>query len=309
MQMINTVSTDNYDSWNYTPSGEKRGYIQPHQLKELWFHTGTACNLSCDFCLEGSGPADKRIELIQFDEVKPYMDEAIELGVEQFSFTGGEPFVARQIIKVLEYAANLRPCLVLTNATEPLHQRRKQLHQLLECEHPVAFRVSLDHPQAAEHDAGRGQGSFHMAMEGMQLLQELGFHLSVARQMAADEDTPAVEAQYRELFRRYGLDENLRLVAFPDFLPPGASAEVPAVTENCMTQYQNEQSRQQFMCAFSKMIVKKQGQLGIYSCTLVDDDVDYNQGTSLRAVMQERVSMKHHRCFSCFSFGSSCSEI
>ena len=39
-----------------TPDGEPRGYIQPHALRELWFHTGTACNLSCPFCLEGSKP-------------------------------------------------------------------------------------------------------------------------------------------------------------------------------------------------------------------------------------------------------------
>ncbi|WP_426415645.1 radical SAM protein [Aestuariirhabdus sp. LZHN29] len=309
MQMINIVNADAFDRWNYTATGDRRGYIQPYQLRELWFHTGTACNLSCDFCLEGSGPADKRIELIKLDEVRPFMDEALELGVEQFSFTGGEPFVARQIVSVLQYAANLRPCLVLTNATEPLHQRREQLKALLDCQHPVSFRVSLDYPQQAAHDAGRGAGSFQMAIEGMQILQQLGFHLSVARQMTLDEDGAAVEAEYRQLFRRHGLDESLRLVAFPDFLPPGASADVPDISENCMTQYQNEESRRQFMCASSKMVVKKRGKLGVYACTLVDDDEDYNQGSSLREALTERVSMKHHRCFSCFSFGSSCSEI
>ncbi|RRJ82475.1 radical SAM protein [Aestuariirhabdus litorea] len=309
MQMINVVNSDDLDSWNYTANGDRRGYIEPHRLKELWFHTGTACNLSCNFCLEGSGPADTRIELIKLEEVRPYIDEAVELGVEQFSFTGGEPFVAREIIKVLQYAANHRPCLVLTNATDPLHQRREQLKQLLACNHPVSFRVSLDYPEPAAHDAGRGEGSFQQALQGMKLLQELGFHLSVARQMRAGEESGAVEKQYRQLFIEQGLDPDLRLVAFPDFLPPGSHADVPDITEHCMTHYQNEESRRQFMCAFSKMIVKKRGQLGVYACTLVDDDDDYNQGRSLREALSQRVSMKHHRCFSCFSLGSSCSEI
>ncbi len=309
MQMINVVQQDAVKTWFYTEDGDKRGYIQPHALKELWFHTGTACNLSCDFCLEGSGPADKRIELIKLDEVKPFMDEAITLGVEQFSFTGGEPFIARQMVKVLEYAANLRPCLVLTNATEPLQQRTKQLQVLQHCKHPVSFRVSLDHPNAAEHDAGRGEGTFLQALQGMRLLQAQGFHLSVARQMQPDEDSLSVEAQYREVFRQHGLDEDLHMVAFPDFLTPGASADVPDVSENCMTTYQTADSRRQFMCSFSKMIVKKRGRLAVYSCTLVDDDEDYDQGTSLSAALKDRVSMKHHRCFSCFSYGSSCSEL
>ncbi len=30
-------------------------------LRELWLHSGTACNLSCPFCHEGSAPADTRL--------------------------------------------------------------------------------------------------------------------------------------------------------------------------------------------------------------------------------------------------------
>ena len=50
-----------------TASGQARGYIQPHGLEELWFHTGTACNLACPFCLEGSRPGDNRLERITLD--------------------------------------------------------------------------------------------------------------------------------------------------------------------------------------------------------------------------------------------------
>ena len=50
--------------WLLTPQGDPRGYIQPHALSELWFHTGTACNLACPFCLEGSKPGDNRLQRI-----------------------------------------------------------------------------------------------------------------------------------------------------------------------------------------------------------------------------------------------------
>ena len=42
-------------------TGNPRGYIQPKQLKELWFHTGTICNLRCSFCFEGSKPGDNPV--------------------------------------------------------------------------------------------------------------------------------------------------------------------------------------------------------------------------------------------------------
>ena len=82
-QLIPIRSAD----WYLTPDHQKRGYIDPQRLKELWFHTGTACNLSCPFCLEGSAPGDKRLQLVKLADVTPFIDEAMALGVEQFSFT------------------------------------------------------------------------------------------------------------------------------------------------------------------------------------------------------------------------------
>ncbi len=75
-----------------------------------------------------------------------------------------------------------------------------------------------------------------------------------------------------------------------------------------MTQYQNDSSRQDFMCNFSKMIVKRNGRMGVYACTLVDDDADYDLGNTLTDAMAIRVMLRHHRCFSCFQDGASCSE-
>jgi MoaA/NifB/PqqE/SkfB family radical SAM enzyme len=71
------------------------GYIQPHALRELWFHTGTACNLACPFCLEGSKPGDDRLDRVTLADLKPLLGEAVAMGVEQFSFTGGEPLSSK----------------------------------------------------------------------------------------------------------------------------------------------------------------------------------------------------------------------
>jgi len=103
--------------WLETSKGEPRGYIESDGLKELWFHTGTACNLKCADCYEGSGPGDRRLEMMSLSDVRPFMDEAVALGVGQFSFTGGEPFVVKEIIEILAEGLGRCPCLVLTNGT------------------------------------------------------------------------------------------------------------------------------------------------------------------------------------------------
>lgn len=296
-------------SWRETPDGTRRGYIEPKELRELWFHTGTACNLNCGFCLEGSGPGDKRLGLVKLADVQPFIDEALALGVDQFSFTGGEPFLAKDLVHVLSAAASHRPCLVLTNGTDAIQKRAHELDLLLDRAHPVSFRVSLDSPDEATHDAGRGEGNFQKALDGMKMLVGKGFHVSVARHMQVDEDKATVEAAYQRVFRTQGLPDDINFVAFPDFLPPGSDGSGPDITTHCMTSFHTEHSRASFMCSFSKMVVKKDGRMRVYACTLVDDNAEYDMGGTLKEALQSRVSMKHHRCFSCFKFGSSCSEI
>jgi len=297
----------NAQSWLFAPDGQPRGYIESEALTELWFHTGTNCNLSCPFCLEGSKPGDNRNQFITLQDVTPFITEALELGVKTFSFTGGEPFVNPFFMAILNYVLEHRPCFVLTNGTEPLLNRMAEIIKLKAKPNPLAFRISLDHPDPAKHDESRGKGNFRMAIRTLGLLHAEGFGVSIARLMEPDEDGEAIDRCYALLLEEAGLPADLSIVKFPDLLRPGSIAHVPNVTEKCMTSYTTAEQRAQFMCGFSRMIVKKDGRGGVYACTLVDDDADFDLGNTLRESLRVRVRLNHHRCYSCFAYGSTCS--
>ncbi len=299
----------NDPAWLRTPEGQPRGYIESQALRELWFHTGTNCNLACPFCLEGSKPGDNRIEFLSLDDVRPFVAEALELGVEMFSFTGGEPFVNPWFVRILDYALDHRPCFVLTNGTEPLLNRMGRIIKLKEKPHALAFRISLDHPDPAKHDESRGKGNFRKAIRTLGLLHAEGFDVSIARLMEPDEDSEAIDRGYTPLLRAAGLPPDLSIVKFPDFLPPGSIANAPNITEKCMTSYTTAEQRAEFMCSSSRMVVKKGGRCGVYACTLVDDDADFDLGDTLRESLDVRIRLKHHRCYSCFAYGSTCSGV
>jgi sulfatase maturation enzyme AslB (radical SAM superfamily) len=297
------------ESMNLAAAVEPHGYIEPHALRELWFHTGTACNLACPFCLEGSKPGDGRLDRIRLADAEPFIDEAVALGVEQLSFTGGEPFIVKDFVDILRYASQFRPCLVLTNGTAPVLKRLRQIATLRTQPQPIAFRISIDYPDRDRHDAGRGSGTFDESWQALQQLHALGFKVSIARQVEKGEDAAAVAEAYAALLAAHGLPAATTLVGFPDFLLPGAHPSVPRVTEHCMTTYQTAETRRAFMCAFSKMVVKKDGRMRVYACTLVDDDPAYDLGGTLAESLGKRITLQHHRCYSCFAYGSSCSEI
>jgi len=153
------------------------------QLKELWLNTGTACNLSCPFCHEGSSPGDSRLPALGYELACQTIDAAMDLGVERFAFTGGEPLILRDIQRILLYALARRPCLVLTNGTAPMIRRTQHLAQLRSATHPLSFRVSIDYADEAAHDAA-GPG-------------DVDHEPAAALEVLAGDDHPAGETGHR----------------------------------------------------------------------------------------------------------------
>jgi len=93
-------------------------------------------------------------------------------------------------------------------------------------------------------------------------------------------------------------------VGFPELL----HVSPLQISEYCLAQYHTEESRAGFMCAFSRMIVKQNGKMGVYACTLVDDDPAFNLGAELEQAVARQVLLQHPRCAVCFSQGVSCSQ-
>ena len=286
-----------------TSKGEPCGYIDFITLKQLWINTGSICNLNCPNCFEESGPKSKRLQMVTLDEVRPYLKAARDQGVSSFGFTGGEPFMNPQILDILDDALNIAPCLILTNGTKPLKHYLPKLAQFSpQQKQKLTFRISIDTPDENSHDIHRGKGSFALAWTHLHQLHQLGFPIAIARQMRADENTEQIQSAFQILLAQYKLPQETTIIAFPDL----QSTQTPEISENCISTYHTPQSCANFMCASSRMLVKKNNTLSLYACTLVDNDEFFNFGQVLNQAIRQRTYLKHHRCFACFSSGVSC---
>jgi uncharacterized Fe-S cluster-containing radical SAM superfamily protein len=267
-------------------------------FRELWIHTGTACNLSCPFCHEGSSPGDVRLEAMTLAEVAPVLDEAVALGVEQFAFTGGEPLILRDIHAILLYALRLRPVLVLTNGTAPFIRRAHQLASLRAAPHALRFRVSIDFADEARHDAGRGFKNFRRALEGLRLLHEAGFAVGITRMQESGEDRRAVENRFRNLLRRQRLPEDLAIVALPELGLPRADAALGTALSAQLSAQLPAPG-----CSRSRMLLRRDGRLRVAPCALVDDTpaLEFDVGLSQSLRMPAR--LRHARCVQCMTLG------
>lgn len=283
--------------------------IAVHRFHELWVHTGTTCNLSCPFCHEGSSPGDTRLQAPSAEEVLPLLASAAAAGARRFVFTGGEPLIHKGIQELLSGALKLRPVLVLTNGTAPWIRRSQQLAALRVLEHPLSFRVSIDTPDEAVHDAQRGLKNFRKAIEGLRLLHAAGFETGITRQVQAGEDATQVRQRFRALLRRNGLPEDMPIVALPQLgaldpatgpamAPIGTLAAVTAGVDGAgITQ------RALPLCAGGRMLIRRGGVLKLTACALVDDDPGFDRPAAIETALLTPTYPVHRRCGLCLQGG------
>src|SRR5260221_716622 len=131
-------------------------------LDDLWFQVaGTLCNLTCQHCFISCSPHNRSFGFLDLDTVRRHLVESVALGVKEYYFTGGEPFLNPDMTAILELTLCYGPATVLTNGTVLKDDWLRRL-RLAEDASPYSleFRVSIDGFEAALNDPIRGAGTF-----------------------------------------------------------------------------------------------------------------------------------------------------
>src|SRR5262249_17413039 len=107
--------------------------------------------------------------------VKRYLDEAAALGVREYYFTGGEPFLNPEMEAILAATLAVGPATVLTNGLLLDPARCARLAALAAtADYSLDLRVSLDGYDAATNDRVRGEGTFLRIVDGLRNLARAG---------------------------------------------------------------------------------------------------------------------------------------
>ena len=124
------------------------------------------CNLQCEHCISNSGQEIE--DCLSFNEIKQILDQAAEMKVPYFGFTGGEPFCREDFYDILNYASNKGFKIIITSngtlITPEWAEKLKKLNVYL-------MRISLDGSTSKKHDYFRGvEGAFLKTTEAISLL-------------------------------------------------------------------------------------------------------------------------------------------
>ena len=289
------------------PAPEAGFPVQPLlHLDALWIQVaGTLCNLRCEHCFVSSGPGDDHHALMSRDEVRGRVAEGLALGVKEFYFTGGEPFVHPAMLEILEDTLAHGPTTVLTNGTLFTPGRVETLRRLTDrSRYALEVRVSLDGPTPAEHDALRGPGSFARALAGLSMLASAGLLPIVTVTRHGHGDPILYTERYLAMLRAAGIARP-RLKLLPLFRLGRAAAlgrgYRDAVTLAGLRPEAFDPERLQ--CGRCRAVTSQ----GVFVCPLLVDEPGGRMGDRLDQALGG-FTLRHGACTTCWITGMTCAN-
>jgi MoaA/NifB/PqqE/SkfB family radical SAM enzyme len=290
-----------------TPA-DKAPRVYLEHLDQLWFQlTGTLCNLTCTHCFISCSPDNRSFAFLHYDKVLATLAESSRLGVKEYYFTGGEPFMHPRVLDILEATLRIGPATVLTNGTLFREKTVQRLREMREGSiYSLELRVSIDGADAASNDRIRGQGSFARAMEGVKRLVDGGFlPIITMAQTWDDADAPAVYQRMRQALLDLGYTRP-RVKLLPS-LKIGAEAlrdrgyrDDERVTPEMMHDY----DASQLICAYSRIVTDR----GVHVCPILIEQADSVLDQSVEAAMKKDYAIRHQACYTCWLHGAICSN-
>lgn len=285
--------------------GESAPRVELKALDTLWFQvSGTLCNLACTHCFISCSPTNRTHDMLSLDAVRPHLDEAAALGVKEYYFTGGEPFLNPDMEAILEAALAQGPVTVLTNGMLLDAERCRRLADMAAAaDYSLDLRVSLDGYDAESNDAIRGAGVFERTLGGVRNLLAVGINpVLTVTEVYDDNATDDGKERFFDLLRGLGV-EKPRLKVLPIF-HIGAEAERGGAYEQWQRLRAGDvagNSWDHLQCSACRMVTDQ----GVWVCPILVNEPEGKMGMTLSDTLG-RYELNNPACWTCHVYGVSC---
>jgi molybdenum cofactor biosynthesis enzyme MoaA len=275
-------------------------------LDTLWFQVaGTLCNLACTHCFISCSPTNRTHEHLSLARVEEALREARELGVKEYYFTGGEPFLNPEMEQILAAALAQGPATVLTNGLLLDAARCDRLAALAaQAWYSLDVRISLDGWSAQSNDPIRGVGTFARIVEAIARLHRAGINpVITVTEVHAETRTDAGKERFLGLLRELGIHKP-RLKVLPVF-QLGAEVErtggAYASWQRLRASDAVDEGWQHLQCSGCRMVTDQ----GVWVCPILVNEPSARMGATLADSLGP-FSLRHAACWTCHVDGVSC---
>ena len=280
-------------------------FVPSVSLDTLWFQVaGTLCNLKCTHCFISCSPTNHNHEMLTLAQVRERLREAVPLGVREYYFTGGEPFMNPEMLPILQETLRQGPASVLTNGLLLTAERCERLKALSDgSEYSLDIRISIDGYTAEVNDPIRGAGTFTKILEGIRNLAHAALNPVVTVTEACGEAASAEgRATFLNWMRSIGLPRpRLKILSL---FRIGAEEQRLRAYESWETlkgRHLTREEAENLQCSSCRMVTSK----GVYVCPILIEEPRARMGEGLSETLRP-FELAYSSCFTCHEYGVTC---
>lgn len=279
--------------------------VELRSLDTLWFQVaGTICNLACTHCFISCSPTNHTHGFLSLAEVERSLEEARELGVKEYYFTGGEPFLNPDMEAIIEATLQQGPVNVLTNGLLLDPERCARLAAMASAsDYSLDLRISLDGYSAEANDPIRGEGTYERILGGALNVVRAGLNpVLTVTEIHQENGSDEGRERFLALLRERGFDRP-RLKVLPVF-QMGAEAERSGAYESwqMLKSYEApEDGWDHLQCSSCRMVTDQ----GVWVCPILVNEPSGRMGETLADTL-ESYPLAHPACWTCHVHGVSC---
>jgi sulfatase maturation enzyme AslB (radical SAM superfamily) len=273
-------------------------------LDTLWLQVGgTLCNLACTHCFVSCSPSNHTHERMTLAQVERYLAEAEAMGVREYYFTGGEPFLNPELEAMLSAALRRGPATVLTNGLFFDAARCLRLAALARAsEYSLDLRVSLDGLDAERNDAIRGRGTYDRVLAGIRRLVAAGLEpVLTVSEVDPETASPAAREAFLALLRSLGV-RRPRLKVLPLFQIGAERARRGGYEDwQRLAASDGAEGFEHLQCTSCRAVTDR----GVWVCPILVNEPQARMGERLADALGA-FALTHAACWTCHVYGVSC---
>ncbi len=279
--------------------------VELKALDTLWFQVaGTVCNLACSHCLVTASPSNHTHEMMTLERIRSFLKQGVRLGVKEYYFTGGEPFLNEEMETILAETLACGPVTVLTNGLLLKPDRCERLSRLAdESEYSLDLRVSLDGYDAKSNDPIRGAGTFARVLKGVAHLVRAGLNPVITVTEVCDGVASETgRRRFFDLLNEVGVTRP-RLKILPVF-KIGAEASRGGsygAWQRLTAADTPDEGWEHLQCSSCRMVTGH----GVWVCPILVNHPGGRMGHSLEDTL-DGFPLRYQACWTCHVEGASC---
>ena len=280
-------------------------FVPSVSLDTLWFQVaGTLCNLKCTHCFISCSPTNHSHGMLTLENVRTRLLEAARLGVREYYFTGGEPFMNPDMLPIIEAALLQGPVSVLTNGLLLPPGKCRKLKALSDgSDYSLDIRISIDGYTAEVNDPIRGAGTFEKILDGIRNLAEAGLNPVVTvTEACAEAGSGEGRSRFLDWMREIGLDKpRLKILSLFRIGAEERRLRAYESWESLRGRHLTFEEAERLQCSSCRMVTSK----GVYVCPILIEEPSARMGQSLAETLRP-FELAHSACFTCHEYGVTC---